>query len=288
MRVPWVPLSRGRSQRVSPELAGYVRKVSSGPTIHLLDAAPWLGRGLSEEARHTAAQTVVVPRTRHETGQWGWIGPPAAVGLLILEGRIARGVQLDGAPGHGVEMLGGGDVLKPWSYEGQSSSLPANEDWVVLQRLDLAVLDVAFVRATLKWPRISINLLDSVIERARSLSYLLTARQAPRLEARILLTLWHLADRWGRVTAEGVVVDLPKLTHEMIASMIAARRPSVTTGLRNLRELGLVEVQSRGRWLLRGDPATALSTISDTSGAANGVSSGSSTDRSDPARSAST
>ncbi len=200
------------------------------------------------------------------------------MGLLILEGRIARGVQLDDAPGHGVEMLGGGDVLKPWSYEGHSSSLPANEDWVVLQRLELAVLDVAFVRATLKWPRISINLLDSVIERARSLSYLLTARQAPRLEARILLTLWHLADRWGRVTADGVIVDLPKLTHEMIANMIAARRPSVTTGLRNLRELGLVEVQSRGRWLLRGDPGTALATIGGTAGSANGGTSRSSTE----------
>jgi CRP-like cAMP-binding protein len=254
----------------------------------LFDAAPWLGRGLSAAARRTAAESVVVPRTWHETGPWEWIGPPAAVGLLIIEGRIARGVQLEGALSHGIEVLGCGDVLKPWSYEGRSSSLPANDDWVVLQRLELAVLDAAFIRATLRWPRISINLLDSVIERARSISYLLTARQAPRLEARILLTLWHLADRWGRVTPEGVVVDLPKLTHEMIASMIAARRPSVTTGLRNLRELGLVEVQSRGRWLLRGDPATALSTISETSGAANGAPSGSSTGRSDPTRSATT
>lgn len=235
--------------------------VASESAIRLLEAAPWLGHGLAAESLSQARDSVVVPRSSHEVGTWEWIGPPAAVGLLILDGRIVRGLQVEGAPGHGVEMLGAGDLLKPWSYEGRSASLPTNEDWTVLTRLELAVLDVAYVRATLRWPRIGINLLDSVIERARSLSYLLTARQAPRLEARILLTLWHLADRWGHVTTEGVVLDLPKLTHEMIANMVAARRPSVTTGIRHLRDLGLVEVQSRGRWLLRGEPGPALDLV---------------------------
>lgn len=235
--------------------------MASDSAIRLLEAAPWLGRGLTGEALQTARGSVVVPRSSHAAGPWEWIGPSAAVGLLILEGRIVRGLHVEGAPSHGVEMLGQGDLLKPWSYEGQSSSLPTSEDWTVLSRLELAVLDVAYVRATLRWPRIGINLLDSVIERARSLSYLLTARQAPRLEARILLTLWHLADRWGHVSPEGVVLDLPKLTHEMIASMVAARRPSVTTGIRHLRDLGLVEVQSRGRWLLRGDPGSAVDAV---------------------------
>jgi CRP-like cAMP-binding protein len=235
--------------------------MTSNSAIRLLEAAPWLGFGLSEEAARTARDTVVVPRSSHEVGTWEWIGPPCAVGLLILEGRIVRGLRVEGSPGHGVEMLGDGDLLKPWGHAGQSSSLPTSEDWNVLSRLDLAVLDTTYVRAALRWPRIGINLLDSVIERARSLSYLLTARQASRLEARILITLWHLADRWGHVSPEGVVLDLPKLTHEMIANMVAARRPSVTTAIRHLRELGLVEVQSRGRWLLHGDPGSAVDVI---------------------------
>jgi hypothetical protein len=54
------------------------------------------------------------------------------------------------------------------------------------------------------------------------------------------------------------VLDLPRLTHEMIARMVAARRPSVTTGIRHLRELGVVETDVGGRWLLRGNPIEAL------------------------------
>jgi CRP/FNR family transcriptional regulator, cyclic AMP receptor protein len=238
--------------------------------IRLLEAASWLGRGLDDEALQTARATVVVPMTRHEVGPWEWLDSPCAVGLLILEGRIARGLRVEGTTSHGIEMLGAGDLLRPWTFEGESSSFPASEDWTVLSDLECAVLNLDYVKATLRWPRIGINLLDSVIERSRSLSYLLTARQAPRLEARILLTLWHLADRWGRVNDDGVVLDLPKLTHEMIANMIAARRPSVTSGLRRLRDLGLVDVQSRGRWLLRGDPASALELVSGGASPAHG------------------
>jgi Mn-dependent DtxR family transcriptional regulator len=60
-----------------------------------------------------------------------------------------------------------------------------------------------------------------------------------------------------------VVLELPNLTHEMIARMVAARRPSVTTAIRRLRELGVVEVQTRGHWILRGDPVEALAAITE-------------------------
>ena len=229
--------------------------------VQLIEAAPWLGEGLAIEDREAARRTVLVPRIDAGVGPWEWIGPRPAVGLLILSGRVARSLRVEGASEHGIEILGEGDLLRPWTYRGESSSLPATEGFTVLTRLEMAVLDLAYVRATLRWPRISVNLLDSVIERARSVSYFLTARQVPRLEARILVVLWHLADRWGHVSSEGVVLDLPKLTHEMIAHMVAARRPSVTTGIRHLRDLGLVDVQSRGRWLLRGDPSTALAAL---------------------------
>lgn len=229
--------------------------------MRLIEIAPWLGEGLAAEDREVARRTILVPRIAAEVGPWGWTGSRPAVGLLIVSGTVARSLRVEGASDHGIEILGEGDLLRPWTYHGESSSLPASEGFTVLTRLEMAVLDVAYVRATLRWPRISINLLDSVIERARSVSYFLTARQVPRLEARILVILWHLADRWGHVSSEGVVLDMPKLTHEMIAHMVAARRPSVTTGIRHLRDLGLVDVRSRGRWLLRGNPSTALAAL---------------------------
>jgi CRP/FNR family transcriptional regulator, cyclic AMP receptor protein len=230
----------------------------AGRAIRLLEEAPWLGEGLGEEALATARRDAIVPSSVHDPGTWRWDGPEPAVGLLIIDGRIARGLHVDEASAHGIEILGDGDLLRPWTFRGESMSIPSSADWVVMAELHLAVLDLAFVRAAMRWPRISINLLDSTVERTRTLSYFLTARQVARLEARILLTLWHLADRWGHVSPEGVVLELPKLTHEMIARMVAARRPSVTTGIRHLREIGVVEVRSRGRWLLRGDPVEAL------------------------------
>jgi hypothetical protein len=226
--------------------------------MRLLEEAPWLGEGLGEEALATARSEVVVPSSVHDSGAWRWSGPEPSIGLLIIGGRIARSLHVEDANAHGLEILGDGDLMRPWTFRGESLSIPSTADWMVMAELRLAVLDLAFVRATMRWPRISINLLDSAVERTRTLSYFLTARQVSRLEARILLTLWHLADRWGHISPEGVVLELPKLTHEMIARMVAARRPSVTTGIRRLRELGVIDVRSRGRWLLRGDPVEAL------------------------------
>lgn len=229
--------------------------------IQLLEAAPWLCEGLGEDDVAEAKRTVLVPRRVEEVGPWEWREPNPAVGLLIISGRMARGLHVDDASAHGLEMLGEGDLLRPWGFRGESMSIPSSVDWMALAQLELAVLDLSFVRATLRWPRIAINLLEATVERTRTLSYFLTARQVSRLEARILLTFWHLADRWGHVSPEGVVLELPRLTHEMIARMVAARRPSVTTGIRRLRELGVIEVRSRGRWVLRGDPIEALQLV---------------------------
>ncbi len=54
------------------------------------------------------------------------------------------------------------------------------------------------------------------------------------------MLLWHLADRWGRVRSEGVVLPL-RLTHSVLADLVAARRPTVTTSLSELARQELVE-----------------------------------------------
>jgi CRP-like cAMP-binding protein len=229
----------------------------------LLEEAPWLGEGLSDEDSKAAKRAIVVPLSFHELGPLEWAGPTPAVGMLIVKGRMARGLSVDAARAHGIEMLGDGDLLRPWTFRGATASVPSTAEWTVLSPVRAAILDLGYVRATMRWPRIGINLLDAAVERTRTLSYFLTARQVSHLEGRILLTLWHLGDRWGRVSPQGVVLELPNLTHEMIARMVAARRPSVTTAIRRLRELGVVEVQTRGHWILRGDPVEALAAITE-------------------------
>ena len=77
-----------------------------------------------------------------------------------------------------------------------------------------------------------------------------------RVNVRLLMLLWHLADRWGRVRSEGVVLPL-HLTHSVLADLVAARRPTVTSALSELARLELAVPQTPG-WLLRGKPPGEL------------------------------
>ena len=61
----------------------------------------------------------------------------------------------------------------------------------------------------------------------------------PRLEVRLVLLLWHLAARWGRVEPASVRLCLP-LTHRMLGQLVAAERPSVSHALKRLTQAGLV------------------------------------------------
>ena len=61
----------------------------------------------------------------------------------------------------------------------------------------------------------------------------------PRAEDRVVAVFADLAERFGRVTTEGVLIDLP-LTHEMIGGLIGGRRPTVTLAVRSLAAQGLL------------------------------------------------
>ena len=69
----------------------------------------------------------------------------------------------------------------------------------------------------------------------------------------LLEGLWELAGRWGHVAPDGVHLSL-RLTHEGLAHLVGARRPSVTSALSELQEQGRLTPDGPGRWILRGDP----------------------------------
>jgi len=52
-----------------------------------------------------------------------------------------------------------------------------------------------------------------------------------------MILFWHLADRWGRVTPDGVLVEL-ELTHGLLSRLTSLRRPTVSATLKELRETG--------------------------------------------------
>jgi len=79
----------------------------------------------------------------------------------------------------------------------------------------------------------------------------------PRVDDRLLLTLWHLAERWGRVRPEGIAVRLP-LTHQRLADLVGAHRPSVTIAMGDLVRAGTVSRCEDGTWTLHGSPPPQL------------------------------
>src|SRR3954468_12226758 len=226
--------------------------------IRLLEAQPDLGEGLSPADEADARPHVGAVLEDVPAGQWeptgGYAPDPAFIGLLVIDGTLSRDVELGGR--RCSELLGAGDLLRPWDYdEGDTASVPTESAWTVLEPARLAVLDARFARVACRYPELMAKLIGRTLRRSRWLSILLTISSMPRVDARVQALFWHLADRWGRVTLDGVVVPV-RLTHEMIGRLVGAHRPSVTTAISELSRNGRVARTPQG-WLLRGDPPSA-------------------------------
>lgn len=240
-----------------------VTPTPAGPTaavVRVLDADPGLAYGLDDEQRTSAAPRSIARTLALASGPWRYEPEakeqPGMLGLLVLEGVLLREVTVERM--HALEFFGAGDLMRPWSSDDENAPVVAQATWRVLAPTRIAVLDRRFALRMAPWPEVSAALLEREAERARSAVVELAVRQALRIEDRLLLTLWHLADRWGRVSTRGTVLGLGPLTHGVLARLIGAQRPSVTLALGRLRERGLIDRDPDGHWVLLGDPPGEL------------------------------
>ena len=127
---------------------------------------------------------------------------------------------------------------------------------MVLEKAQIAVLDRHFAAVIGKWPVLVDAVTGRAVKRSRALAFQLAISQVTRVDERLLVLMWHLAERWGRVGPDGVRVPVG-LPHRTLATLVGARRPSVTTALTGLAREGLVE-RIEGGWLLHGDPEEVL------------------------------
>ena len=172
-------------------------------------------------------------------------------GLLVLDGLLVRRVGFDGR--FGAELLGGGDLLRPWETDGAASgSLPFETTWRVMVATRAAVLDLAWASRMAPFPQVGGCLTGRALARSQRLATSMAIVQLPRLDDRLWMLFWELADRYGRVHADGIHLDLP-LTHELLSHLAAARRPSVSGALTRLAEQGRL-LRSGRSWVLTGDP----------------------------------
>jgi CRP/FNR family transcriptional regulator, cyclic AMP receptor protein len=170
-------------------------------------------------------------------------------GLLVLEGVLIRRVGFEGR--FGAELLADGDLLRPWEFDGEEL-LGFDTGWRVLVPTRLAVLDLPWTERMVRYPRVGPALAGRALIRSRRLAAMMAIAQQPRLDERLWMMFWELADRYGRVHADGVHLDLP-LTHEVLSYLVAARRPSVSGSLTKLADQGRVRREGRC-WVLSGEP----------------------------------
>jgi hypothetical protein len=186
---------------------------------------------------------------------------PEALGVLVLDGLLARDVVVDRR--RATELLGPGDLLRPWDRP-DAPLVPYEIRWMAISYMRLALLDGDFAGRMRAWPSITAGLLERASRRADSLAVLQGLVSQRRLDVRLRLVLWHLAERWGHVEPDGVRLRMP-LTHRLLAQLTGARRQSVSTAISRLAREGLVRRDEHG-WLIA-HPAWPADELPDLSGA---------------------
>jgi CRP/FNR family cyclic AMP-dependent transcriptional regulator len=233
--------------------------VAERATISLVDADGDLGDLLAPDEFERARRGALARVQRLSPGEWD---AQAALehdthhrGFLIVDGLLSRSVEVLGR--RCVELLGHGDVMRPWRWDDEGSHVRAEVGWMVLEPSRLAVLDHDLVLRIVPWPELGVELFNRGTRRAHHLAVALAIAHHQRVDDRLLLTLWHLAERWGRVHTDGVVVPLP-LSHQRLADLVGAHRPSVTTAMGGLVRAERISRRENGDWVLHGAPPDAL------------------------------
>ena len=220
----------------------------------VLDEDRGLGEVVPAESLERARRASRAAVLRRATGSWdAAVDSDAArggFGLLILEGVLVRRVGVDGR--FGAELLSAGDLLRPWEHDGELGTLPFDTAWRIVAPARLAVLDPHWAARMADFPEIAGELTGRALDRARRMATLMAISQQPRLDQRVWLLFWELADRHGRVHRDGVHLEI-RLTHEVISHLVAARRPSVSAALSRLAQRGVLR-RHGAEWLLTGAP----------------------------------
>ncbi len=233
----------------------------AGQVVKVLDVDPELGELLTPEQLKAAAPTVRALKISLPDGQWSQPGWPAEVraglGLLVLDGLLVRRIQIGGR--FAAELLGPGDVLRPWQEDDAVASVSRTSGWRCLRDCSVAVLDLDFARRIAPFPEITGQLMARTLRRSRNLAVTIAILNQPKIDLRLLMLLWHMADRWG-VLRNGEVLLPAQLPHNVLAELLTARRPTVTTALGTLQQSGRVTHTLSG-WVLHAPPPGELSEI---------------------------
>jgi CRP-like cAMP-binding protein len=230
--------------------------VDATTTRSLLDLDPdlTLGLGPSETAR--ARMETQVSIVALAPGPWS---PDIAAtrrrtsAFLVVDGILVRELVLAGATSS--ELLGPGDLAA--TLFSADEFLPTAVRWTVAVPSCVALLDERLGAAVQAWPSISAQMLTRAAQQISRLAVHRAIAHLPRVEDRLLALFWHLAERWGHVAPEGVIVPVA-LTHTMLGRLVGARRPTISLALKELERQGALTRREDGSWMAALDSLAVL------------------------------
>lgn len=219
---PVAPVGYVRLLEVDPDLAPR-RTAGNGGGPHAGPTAPVfrVGRG---------PLPALPPRTTDQPH----------LGFLVLKGMLIRDVRVMRRPT--AEILGPGDLIQPPADA--ASLLPSSVCSTVLEPVLLAELGPLVTGRVGEWPDVVEGIVSRAVGRADALALQRAITSEVRVDVRLLAFLWHVADRYGVVVPGGVKLNVP-LTHAVLARLVGARRPTVTTALQKLIRLGYLRREGR-------------------------------------------
>ena len=181
-------------------------------------------------------------------GVWDPAGDEVA-GFWIVGGLVQREVCLQRSIS--VDLLGPQDLVVLDGAE--EDLLGARVALSALTHVEAVAFDARMLRQLQGRPDVMGQLLRHAGAQYRRMALHRAVAQLPRVEERLLAMMWLLAERWGRVSPEGVLVPL-KLGHEVLGRLVGARRPTISLALKGLSADGKLTRRPDGTWLV--DPAT--------------------------------
>ncbi len=219
-------------------------------SISLIEVDAQLGSELDRKQLELARRTLVLTTAEVPVGSWqephAGYGAGNAYGVFVVDGFVLRSVQIgDRAT---AQLFGPGDVMQSWPGEDLPSPVSVDVHWTVVAPATLARLDDRVVALAGRWPSVLRRLAWRASSVVGRVSLQVATARVPRLDERLLLAFWGLAERWGSMTPGGMLLPV-RLTHEAIAALIVASRPPVSSALSQLSRDGLLCRTSDG-WLL--------------------------------------
>jgi CRP-like cAMP-binding protein len=220
-------------------------------TVRLLVVDPDLASAIQDSApRKDALRALTAAGLELAPGQQpdrNLIESNAPISVVVVAGFLVR--EWTTGSHVSADLLGPEDVVSPWGAEPMMTVMRHTASWTALTSARLALLDAEFFERAAQWPELA----RALLVRAGRLGQRLALRGAIEtlsVDARLLATFWLWASQWATVAGQGVVLRIP-LSHERIARLIHARRPTVTSALGRLREAGVINQRKDGSWVLR-------------------------------------